>query len=379
MARHVLKFIAAVISVMAVLCKLTLNPACGEVTSGRNTSEPACSEKSPLPPFIKGGIKAEKIAFLRNGEVWVCDKDGRGLRQVTETAGKVEDFLFSPTLKYLAYSKVMKYVDEPGLWEESETVPQRAVCSIVIMGLKSREVLKEIMPPEDNWIYPARWLPDGKLLFYAASGFDVWGFFEYDIRKGVETELDYTQGSVLLEADFHGGESLKAYVDDTGLGEDFKENLHIVDMRSDTDRILVSMRSILDPKISHRKKSVAFVEVDYVDKEGRDNLWVCNIRDGSLKKLYEGPARAKIGGVSELAWSFDDRYIGMFFPPEAVVLEVENPADVHKIRGTDFHWIADKKLAFAQGNNIYLYDLDTRERRLLLKDATKPVFLRQSH
>ena len=91
---------------------------------------------------------ANKIAFLSDGEVWVSDRDGQRITQITHTNGRIEDFLFSPTLKYLSYSQIIKYVDEPGLWEEGERIPQRAVCSIVIMELRDQKVLKEIMSPE---------------------------------------------------------------------------------------------------------------------------------------------------------------------------------------------------------------------------------------
>lgn len=318
---------------------------------------------------------ASKIAFLSDGEVWVSDKDGRGIKQITKTTGRVEDFLFSPTLKYLSYSQIIKYVDEPGWWEEGEKIPQRAVCSIVIMELKDQKVLKEIMPPEDSWIYPAKWLPDEKLLFYGASGFDVWGFFEYDIQKGIEGEVDYIKGSILSDADFHKGGFLMAYVDYSGVGEEFKENLHLVDLKSNDDKIFVSKKSILEPKISCDETKVAFVEVEYVEKRGFDNLWIYNVTDGSLKKLYRAPAKAKIGGVSELSWSFDDRHIGMFFSPEALVLEIRNPGNIHEIRGIDFSWMRNKEIVFAQGNDLYLYNLDTRKRKLFLRDASKPVFL----
>ena len=318
---------------------------------------------------------ANKIAFLRNGEVWVFDKGSQEIKQITKTTGKIEDFLFSPTLKYLAYSKIIKYVNEPGLWEKEEQIPQRAVCSIIIMELGNQKILKEIMPSESNWIYPAQWLSGEKLLFYGSSGFDVWGFFEYDVQKNVDREIDFHEGSRLSNVGFYRDDSLRLYVDDSGLGEEYKENLHTVDLKSKDDKILVSKKSITNPEISYDKSNIAFIEVEYVAKEGFDNLWIYNIKDGSQKKLYRGPAKPKIGGVSQLSWSFDDRRIGMFFSPEALVLEIQNPSNIHKIRGINFNWIGNKKIIFAQGNNIYLYNLDTRKRKLFFKDASKPVFL----
>ncbi len=319
---------------------------------------------------------SDKVAFLKSGEIWIADQKGTAIKQLTETDGKVEDFLFAHNLQYLAYAKIIKYVDEPGLWDEGEAIPQRSLCSIVIMDLGADKILKEIMPPEDNWLYFVKWIPGNKLLYYGASGFDVWGFFEYAVDSGSENELDYHQGSILLEADFYGNGSLKAYVDDSGLGETYRQDLHLVDLQKNNDRILVSKRSVMDPKISMDKKSIAFVGVEYKEKEETDVLWVCNIRDKSLKKLYEGPVRAKIGGASELSWSFDGQYIGMFFTPEALVIEVQNPGDIHKIQGADFNWLANRKILFSQGNDAYLYDLTTNQKALFIQDTAKAVFLR---
>ncbi len=42
-----------------------------------------------------------KIAFLKGGEIWTSDIDGRRMEKLTATGGKIEAFLFSPTLRYL--------------------------------------------------------------------------------------------------------------------------------------------------------------------------------------------------------------------------------------------------------------------------------------
>lgn len=318
---------------------------------------------------------ADNIAFLKKGDVWIADQHGRGAKPLTRTAGKVEDFLFSPTLRYLAYSKIIAYADEPGLWEKGEAVPQRALCSIVIMDMASRKVLREIMPPGD-WIYPATWLPGEKLLFYEASGFDVAGFFEYDVQKGVQKEIEYGIGSQLWGMDFYGGGYLS--VDDSGLGDGFRQNLHLVDLRSKDDKIVVSKRSVADPRMSHDKKNIAFIEMEPVEKGYFDNLWICRLTDGSLRKIYRGPARAKTARTSGLAWSPDGRYLGMFFSPNALVIEIDNPDTTYAIQGTDFHWLSDKKILFAQGNSLRLYSVETRKEEILIKDASRPEILRRA-
>jgi Tol biopolymer transport system component len=318
-----------------------------------------------------------RIAFLKNGEVWISDLRGRGLQQVTHESGKVDDFLFSPGLSYLAYARVIWYVDEPGLWDDTQHVPQRAVCSIVIMNLQAHKVLKEILPTEDTWIYVSKWLPEGKLLYYSSSGFDVSGYSIYDIRKDAKEEVDYAKGSRLSNTEFAIDGSLTVYVDDCGLGKEFKENLHLVDAKTKANRILVSKRSIADLALSNDRRRIAFVEVEDVEKKYFDNLWVFDLKDGTLRNLHRGPAKAKVGGKSELSWSFDDRYIGMFFSPTALVLDVNHPGEVLRVQGSDWTWAGNSSIVFAQGNRVYLYSPESGKSELLFENATKPAFLRK--
>ena len=51
----------------------------------------------------------ETIAFLRGGEVWKMNLNGNGRKQVTETEGKVEGFLFSPDGKKVMLLKSIDF------------------------------------------------------------------------------------------------------------------------------------------------------------------------------------------------------------------------------------------------------------------------------
>lgn len=319
-----------------------------------------------------------RVAFLRSGEIWLANQDGGNIRRITDTGGKVEDFLFSPSLRYVACSKRIRTIEEPGLWKKGEKPGQRSVCSIAIFELKVIRRRSEMGPPEGEWIYFDKWMPTERLLGHRSSGFDVSGFFVLDAHRGRQSELDYQQGHRLLEADFTLDGFLEAYAKDSGVGKDFKTNLYLVDLKTNTERLLLSKRSVSSPKISPDKAGIAFFEVEYQEKKGFDNLWVYDIRQNLLKKLYHGPAKPKFGGVSDLAWSADGRHISISFPSETRVLEIENPADVHRIQGKDLSWVSNDSVIYSRGKRIYRYRLDTRKADLFLENATKPVFLTHS-
>jgi len=318
---------------------------------------------------------ADKIAFLRGGEVWVANPDGLSPQKLTSDSGRADEFFFSPTLKYLAYAKVIGSAEEPGLWDSTETPPQRAICSIVILDLGTKMTLKEMKPTHDPWIYIDRWLPEDKLLYHGSDGFSVSGSYVYDLHKDTEFELPPSDDR-LLGADYSPDGTLEAYVDYSGRGETFRCNLHLVHSRAKIDTILASRKgTISDQRISHDKNSIAFLEVEGIKGVYFDILWLYDRRNSACVSLYRGPAKPKSGGVNSLAWSFDDRYVGMFFPPEAIVLIVHHPAESVKIPGDNFCWAGNERIIFNQGDDTYLYDLRTNSRTLLIEHARKPVFL----
>jgi Tol biopolymer transport system component len=316
-----------------------------------------------------------KIAFLRDGEIWLADQDGGNIRRVTDTGGKVEDFLFSPSLIYVAYSKRIKTVEEPGLWEKGEQPPQRSVCTIVVLELRNLKIISEMVPPEGEWIYFDKWMPKDRLLGHRSSGFDVSGFFVFDARGGLQSELDSEQGGRLLDADFTSDSSVQAYAIDSGVGKDYKISLYLVDLNTKAERLLLSKRSVLSPKISPDKTRIAFFEVEYQEKKGSDNLWIYDIQNNHLKKLYHGPAKPKSGGVSDLTWSPDGQNIAVSFPSDTLLLEIENPAHVRRVQGKDLSWVSKQRVIYSREDKVYGYRLDTKKEDPFLENAAKPVFL----
>lgn len=317
-----------------------------------------------------------KIAFLRAGEVWVADTSGRNLRQLTNDSGKVDEFLLSPGLRYLAYARIIGSAEEPGLWDSTEPPPQRAIHSIVILDLQTKKKVTEIHPTRDPWIYISRWLPREKFIYYGADGFAVNGYYQYDPVTSTQTELPSGENG-LLDADYSSDGLLKAYVNDTGLGGSYRNNLHLVHLQSNKDTTLVSRRgTICEQRISNGGSRIVFIEVERVGNGYFDNLWLCDPVKSSCISLHRRPAKPKSGGVHHVAWSPDDRYIGLFFPPEALVFDLQHPKDPIAVTGRNFCWIGNDRIALNFGNDLFVYDLRTMSKVLLIEKAEQPVFLR---
>lgn len=132
---------------------------------------------------------------------------------------------------------------------------------IFVLSCADDSIIKEIIPSE--WIYIAKWKSADKLLYYESSGFDVSGFYEYYIQQDAINQMEYMKGSMSVNADYHKDGTLMSFVNTSGLGNEFTYNLHLVDVKLNTDTTVVKKNSIIDPKISHNKKHIAFFEVEW--------------------------------------------------------------------------------------------------------------------
>jgi hypothetical protein len=317
-----------------------------------------------------------RVSYLKDGKLWTAKLDGREKLQ-EPASGRIENYLFSSDLKYLAYTKVLKYVDEPGIFDEDEEKPQSPVCSIVIMDLASRKNLREIRPQED-WIYIARWLPANKLLYYQSSGFDVGDFFRIDPVTGKQEKIDTEKTDQVWNGDYAIDGSWMLYVDDTGVGETYRMNLHLKDFVSNSDTVLVSRKSIYDPAHSKNRNQVAFLEVSEEGKKYQDTLWIFDVKSKQLSRYYTGPSRPKSAGDRCIAWSLDDKYVALFLAPEALIFASGDPRQSYKIPGSDFSWLPGKKIIYSKGNDLFLYDLTSLKSSLFMEQAERPrAFFRQ--
>ncbi|MGA3286459.1 MAG: hypothetical protein ABSD46_03440 [Bacteroidota bacterium] len=322
------------------------------------------------------GELSDKIAFLKNGEVWVSDIGKQQPKQITSDSGKIDDFRFSPSLKYLAYSKIIGHEETSEEVDNSMQTFQEEVRSIQIMELASQKVIRTIMPTEDcHWIRISNWLSDNMLSYFSslAGGADS---YTYDIQKDLTKEDNNISSTGESESSTDG--SLKIY---RGYQAPDLRNIHLVNLRTKTDKIIFSKKSWMTSySMSFDNKLVAIAEHEKIEKKNYYNLWVYDIKQGILKQLYR-----KGDWVSgKISWSFDNQIIGIFSPSGALAIEVDNPNKLCQIEGTDFSWVGNKEIVYHHGrdNNlhgVYLYSVASGKSDLLFDGAEKPVFLREQN
>lgn len=306
------------------------------------------------------------IAFLKGGEVWTVPPSGGPPTRVTRTGGRVEDFRYSPTGEYLAYSKrIRRSVERP-------------VASIVILRVATGDTLVELKP-DDGWIDIDRWVGT-KLIYHSSAAMEVSGVFEFDAASVTRRELDADAGAIALDSDLSRDGSLLVYQDDAGVGPTFQHRLHLVDTSTGEDRVHLTKRSLMAPAVSPDDSAVVFVEVfgDARDRDqARDRVWVYRV-NGVERMIFEGPVRAK-GGGSGLSWSTDGRRIAMNFGGRTDVFDAaaaDTPTLVREYQGTDACWISAAQLLVSSQSGIESIDVDSGRRDLVVAGGARPQCLR---
>lgn len=133
--------------------------------------------------------------ILKNGDLYESTNHKKSVKKITNTHGKIDEFLMSKTKKYVAYSKIMKYEDEAGAWEEKDIIPKRPVYNIVVMDLSTKKIITEIPPqsPHDHFFYADAWVSDKYLLLHDSDSIAVSFFYVYDLTKNKISEIGYDE------------------------------------------------------------------------------------------------------------------------------------------------------------------------------------------
>lgn len=299
---------------------------------------------------------SNKIAFLRDGEVWLCNLNAQQVMQYTNTNNKIEQFAFSPSLRYLAYSRIDAFAK---IYTPDDTYFNEPVYTIVIEDLLDDNKLIELKPESEDYLRLKGWTESEKLMLYDCSPFDIASKLIYDPKTGEKKETKYVE-------QFDYAKGIGLYVDDTGVGARFQHNLHVINTETKEDTIILSKRYISYAQLSHNKLNIAFLEGQH--------LWICDITGNSLSKLHSVPSGSSSScGVK---WSLNDKWVGIFHIPVGIVVNLEKPEEIQEIKGYDFTWIKGERiLVIKSHDDIYLYDPKSKDDKKFLDNALQPVYL----
>ena len=296
-------------------------------------------------------LDAETIAFLKGGEVWQMNIDGKARKQLSKTEGKVEGFMFSPDgkkvilLQSIDFNEIIKKNPEDlpkatgrlvtdlmyRHWDHYvESIQHPFLAEITANGISDAIDILEGYPYECpmepfGGMEQLAWSPDSKYIAFTCrckTGLDYSistdsDIFLYDVESG---DMNNTKNLCKNGCEF-------GVVPDEGLA------YH-------TDNLLNPTKTLKDQRINQMKtdQNVGYDTNPKFSPDGRYVAWLSMERDGyesdrsrlcvyDLSKLADEPAadaktyvtEAFESGVDDFCWAADSYtiyYIGVWHATE---------------------------------------------------------------
>jgi hypothetical protein len=317
------------------------------------------------------------VIYLSNGEVYFCDLNHQNTIQLTHTTNHVSDFEISPDGRFLAYSKIFKYVDEPGIFDSIP--PQRAVCSIRLIDLKSDKIIKEIFPKEYEWICIDHWLNPKELLCYSEDGFSVNDSYRINIAGRIDT-LEYGgfEGSKYLNS-FNSKDLRMGFIKDS------LANIHFVDFKNKKN-ITLSQKSNNSQMEVISADYGSFLWSEFFKKIiKRNDLW--QLEESyhlNLYNLVNGEDKCIINKDSSPPKPFEK----IEFSPDNRIVSCDRYlsdsisvyflySDKHiDVWGKKSHWIDSNRFLYSLDKKVYVYELDRNLSTQFLEDVIKATYVK---
>lgn len=316
------------------------------------------------------------VIYLSGGEVFFCDINHQNTLQLTRTKNKVSGFAISPDSRFLAYSKIFKYVDEPGNWDS--TSPKSAVSSIIIFDLKSEKILKEIFPSEYEWIYIDYWLNSKELLCHSSDGFSVNDSYKINTAGGIDTldynELDSTKNLNLITPKYLEMRSIK----------DSLADLHFIDFKNRKNITLSQEKNFSKLEaISTNYESFLWSE-SFKKIVKKENLWqfeLCyhlnlyNLISGEDKLIINKDISPSIP-YDKIQFSPDNRIVSCDWRNSDSISIYFIDSNKHiDLCGTKTHWIDSNRFMYFLDKNLYLFDTDKNRSTLFLENVNEAMYV----
>lgn len=151
---------------LASLYVLNLHILTNQITTTTNLTEPSKFFK-PRPPLT---IKVNKIAFLRDDQVWLTNPDGSGQEQITKEKRFWQIVGWSPDGSKLVLSGVVdKFVGVERLPDGCDSYYSCAGNDLFYYNLAEKAVKRLTTVPEGSSIYTQSWAPDSERYVYVLN------------------------------------------------------------------------------------------------------------------------------------------------------------------------------------------------------------------
>jgi len=186
--------------------------------------------------YTNANNSIEQALFLSEGKMCLYDVAKNNTGNFKLAGDSILSFILSPTKRYIAYEKFLRFVDSPGLYDSFP--PKEALNSIVVYDLELNKVLIEISPESFEFINISRWISEDELLCSLSSGFSVDGWKIYKTNGSIEN-LGYSDRQKVLNSILFSKDGKKeCFVDN-------RNNMHLVDMVNKNDHVIYNTSNFI--------------------------------------------------------------------------------------------------------------------------------------
>lgn len=312
----------------------------------------------------KSQSEVNQVIYLSNGKIYCYDISKKITDRLSVNNDTIDNFSVSPSKRYLAYERVLKYVDLYYEIDEEDEIPTKTpYCSIVLFDLTDHKKIKEVFPKYDEFLRISKWVDDNQLLYRSEEQYSLNGWLILN-TKGVIKDLGMDDLSTIPKSTVYSRDgSVKLYVDQSN-------TLHIINLnlRKDTE-LYNSPNTLYDYNISSDKKSIVWFEI--VDSENGTIDRISRLSQDDMKQtvIYNEKALGK----KERCMSFspNDSIISIELEENVIILLNIFTKEKQMINGYDVCWIDDNSFIYNKESDLFLYNFKGKSDNLFLNDAKK--------
>jgi hypothetical protein len=314
--------------------------------------------------FAESQNKVNKIIYLSKGKISCYDISEKTTDKSLFQNETVEKFILSPTKRYLAYEKVIKYYDfYYEIDNKNERPTKIPLSSVVVYDLNDHKKIAEVSPKENELLSIVKWTDDNKLLYRSGDELSVNGWLTLDTTGVIndlgDNDLSTTPRSVVYSHDRS-----------TMLSLDNSNNLHMIDVQSMKDtQVYSSANNLLDFNISSDKKYVVLLEVVDIKRRTIDKVTLLSLVDSKQTEIYNEKAVPK--NEPCITISPDDSVISIELNESMMILLNTVTKEKRRIKGHGVCWIDNNTFIYNKKSDLYLYNIKKKSDKLFHKNAKK--------
>lgn len=311
----------------------------------------------------KSQKEANQIIYISNGKIYCYDISKKNTEKLSLNNDTIENFSISPTKRYMAYEKLIKYLDLYYEIDEDEIPTKTPYCSLVIYDLIEHKKIAEVLPKDDEFLKISKWIEDDQLLYKSEEQYQLNGWLTLN-TTGVINDLGMDDLSTKPKSTVCSRDgSIKLYIDESN-------TLHMnnINLKKDT-KLCSSPNTLFDFNISWDNKSIVWFEIVDNDYGTIDRITLLSQPDLKQTVIYKEKALGKKEKC--IGFSPNDSTISIELGENVIIILNIFTKEKFRIKGYDVCWIDENKFIYNKESDLFLYDIRDKSDKLFVKNAGK--------